>query len=199
MTEPVLQASDIPEYHRTHHGAFAQWVGRSILRLAGWTVVGHMVTDRKVIITVAPHTSNWDFVFGMSALLALDLRCNWMGKDTLFRQPFAGLMRWLGGIPVYRDRPEGIAEQMAELMRNSDAMALIITPEGTRGYVDSWKTGFLRIAKAADCDVLMGSLDFENKRMTLGDVYKVTDDIDKDIANIKNYYSKFPGKHPERH
>ena len=39
------------------------------------------------MIIAAPHTTNWDFVVGMAAKLALGLSVLWLGKDSLFRGP----------------------------------------------------------------------------------------------------------------
>ena len=59
-----------------------------------------------------PHTSNWDFLFGMLGRFALGLDVRWVGKDSLFCWPVAGLLAW-GGIPVNRRQPEGFVDQMA--------------------------------------------------------------------------------------
>ncbi len=200
MTEKVtLTTQDqIPEYHRGRRSAFTRWLGRSILRLMGWKVEGEFPQERKLIIVAAPHTSNWDFVVGMAAMLALNLRCHWMGKHTIFRKPFRGFMRWLGGIPVYREQPEGIAQQMAGHIQNADAMLLVITPEGTRSKVEEWKTGFVRIASAADCGMMMAALDFVNKRICVGEVYRTTDDVDADVSRVRDYFAQFTPKHPDR-
>ncbi len=195
---PLITDNDVPSYHRGKRGAFSRWLGRSILRLMGWEVEGVFPQQRKLIIVAAPHTSNWDFVFGMAAILALNLHCNWMGKHTIFRKPFAGMMRWLGGIPVYRERPEGIAEQMAGHIKNADAMLLVITPEGTRSKVENWKTGFLRISSAAECDILLASLDFAKKRIRVGDVFSTSNDVEQDVTRVREYFSQFTPRHPDR-
>ena len=81
---------------------FSRALGRGVLRLFGWRLVGDLPEVPKLVAIGVPHTSNWDFVFGMSAIFALGVRVNWLGKHTLFRWPLGGLMRWLGGVPVER-------------------------------------------------------------------------------------------------
>ncbi len=53
----------------------------------------------------AHHTSNWDFPIGLATLYVFRLRVCWVGKETLFRWPFGGFMRWLGGIGIDRAIP----------------------------------------------------------------------------------------------
>ena len=56
------------------HGRFTRWLGRNLLRLCGWKVAGELPDQKKLIFIIAPHTSNWDFVWGLLAKWALDLR-----------------------------------------------------------------------------------------------------------------------------
>lgn len=197
INPPVLTLADVPDYHRAQRGGFSRWFGRTGLRLLGWHVVGRFPSERKLIVVGAPHTSNWDFVVGILMMFALDIRAYWMGKHTIFRKPFGGLMKRWGGIPVYRDNPVGMAEQMAASIRDSDAMLLTITPEGTRKRVEKWKTGFLRIASAANCGVLLASLDFQKKQIQLGDIFQPGDDPDQDVLKVKDYYRQFHPRHPD--
>ena len=87
------------------------------------------------VIAVAPHTSNWDFVVGLAADLALGLRVRFLGKDRLFRPPLGWFMRWAGGIPVDRVAPEGVTESAAASFREEAQLFLAIAPEGTRRRV----------------------------------------------------------------
>ena len=88
--------------------------GRALLAAMGWRVEGEIPDLPKFVIAVAPHTSNWDFVVGMGAMFALDLRLSFLGKHTLFRGPYAPLLRWLGGIPVDRGSPHGVVGEAVQ-------------------------------------------------------------------------------------
>ena len=90
---------------------FSRWLGRSLMRLLGWGFEGELPNTPKCLIIAAPHTSNWDFVLGMLAMLALGLKANWMGKDSIFTPPFRSLLVWAGGIPTVRDKSAGAVEQ----------------------------------------------------------------------------------------
>lgn len=80
-------------------------VGVAILRLTGWRVRVKLPDEPKMIIIVAPHTSNWDFVFGIAAIFALHLPIHWFAKHTLFQGLPGRFFRRLGGLPVDRSAP----------------------------------------------------------------------------------------------
>jgi 1-acyl-sn-glycerol-3-phosphate acyltransferase len=84
------------------------------------------------------------------------------------------------------------------LVEKHDGLVIVIAPEGTRKKTEKWKTGFLRIAEANNCKIQMGALDFEHKRILLGDLYQPTGDNKADIANIKQWYTQFKGKYPDQ-
>lgn len=175
------------------------WFGRFILTLMGWKVEGEIPPGGKFVLIGAPHTSNWDFPIGISATYLLRLRINWVGKHTLFRWPYGGFMRWMGGIAVDRSRPAGIAEQLAEQLRKADRMVLAITPDGTRGRRDYWKSGFYRIAQAAGVPLLCGSLDYASKTARIGLCFAPTGDIQADMERIRAFYANATGARPENH
>jgi hypothetical protein len=109
-----------------------QRAAKRLLALAGWSVNLPWPPEPRGIILVYPHTSNWDFVVGILVLLSTGLPAQWVGKDTLFRWPFGGLLQPLGGIPVNRREHTGFIEQLAAEFRCRSWMWLALAPEGTR-------------------------------------------------------------------
>ena len=39
---------------------FSRWLGRTILRLGGWRVIGTFPDIPRLVLIAAPHSSNWD-------------------------------------------------------------------------------------------------------------------------------------------
>ncbi len=190
-----LLIPDIPPKVPQRGWPFWRWIGRSILSLTGWTFDGDIPNLGKGVMIVAPHTSNWDFVVGVSAMLALDLDLRFLGKHTLFSGPLAALMRVLGGIPVNRSSPGGgVVEDMAERFRVSDQLILGLSPEGTRGVVERWKTGFHRIAVAAGVPIMAVALDYGNRQIRFGPAVEPSNDIDSDLAVFYEFYAGIQGK-----
>ena len=59
-------------------------ISRGILKVIRWRVSGSLPEDqKKYVLIVAPHTSNWDFILGISALFALNVNIKWLGKNSL--------------------------------------------------------------------------------------------------------------------
>lgn len=121
----------------------------------------------KIVVIVAPHTSNWDFPLGVIALFALDLRLTFLGKDTLFRPPLGGFMRWLGGIPVKRVVREDTVAAKVDAFRSADSLVLAIAPEGTRKYVDKWRTGFYHVAVGAGAVIVPVGFDYSTRTIRI--------------------------------
>ena len=72
----------------------------ALLWLIGWKAIGKELGKQRFVLIGAPHTSNWDFPLMLLVVLKLRLELYWMGKHTLFPFPVAGVMKWLGGIPI---------------------------------------------------------------------------------------------------
>ena len=170
-------------------------LGRLVLAIARWGFEGEVPNLSKGVIIVAPHTSNWDFVIGVAAMLALDLELRFLGKHTLFDGPLAPIMRGLGGIPVDRAHPgRGIVEGLAARFQTEEKLLLALSPEGTRSSVDRWKSGFHRIARAAGVPIMAIALDYGPRRVRFGPVVTPTDDFDRDVANFLEFFASARGR-----
>lgn len=177
---------------------FFRPVGRLWLRANGWHIEGDMPDLAKFIIIGAPHTSNWDLPFMLAAALHYGVKVHWMGKKSIFKWPFAGLMRRLGGIPIDRSQSNNAVAQMVELFNTSERLVLCIPPEGTRGKVTRWKTGFYYIATGARIPLALGFLDYKRKAAGIAKLYWPTGNLEADLAEIQAYYATVTPKHPNR-
>ena len=190
---------EVPPHHRGKRSALTRALARWFLRVNGWRVSGSVPEHPRFIVVAGPHTSNWDFVYGLSAAVAMNLDIHWLGKNTLFKPPMGRLMHWLGGIPVDRSNPAGVAEQVAARIREAGDMALIITPEGTRSKVKKWKTGFLRIAQMSDSVLVVTCIDFGERVINVGEVFEAGEDACADIAYIQERFSQVRPRHPDEY
>ena len=138
-------------------------LGVAILRRAGWNLEGEFPDLPRVVIALAPHSSNWDFVIGAATVFALRLRVAFIGKHTLFTGLLGHFMRWLGGIPVDRAHPEGLVDAMVVEFARRDHLWLAIAPEGTRTHGAQFKSGFYRIAKAVGVPVFPVYFNYRQK------------------------------------
>jgi 1-acyl-sn-glycerol-3-phosphate acyltransferase len=172
-------------------------LARAGLRLSGWKVDIRERMAPPFVFIGAPHTSNWDFVLLIAALLELGLDARWMGKHTLFRFPFGRLMRWLGGIPVDRRAPHNLVADTVAAFAKDPNLIVCIPPEGTRSKVTRWRTGFYHIAHGAGVPILMTVIDAEQRRIGLLGLFRTTGDIDAELPQIQRCYRGFRGLRPE--
>ena len=171
-------------------------LGRLAMRLSGWTFRGALPELPKYVIVVAPHTSNWDFPVGVAALFAIDLEAHWFGKESLFRGPMGSIMRLLGGRPVRRDTPDGVVAEMAAAVAAAPQFVIALAPEGTRRQVDHWRTGFYRIAEAADIPIVAVSFDWSRREIGIHPPVRATGNLHADVAALQALYEARMARHP---
>ncbi|ATH80298.1 lysophospholipid acyltransferase family protein [Ectopseudomonas hydrolytica] len=175
----------------------AEWLGRSVLTLMGWRIEGELPKLDKFVAIGAHHTSNWDFVIFIALKFVLRLNARWFGKHSIFRWPFARLMRSWGGIPIRRDRQLNTVEQAVQAFREHDQFILVLSPEGTRKKVERWKMGFYHIALGAGVPIVLGALDYQNRRVVIGPTFQPTGDEKADLAAMLTFFRPYVPKKPE--
>ena len=175
-----------------------RWLSIFLLKISQWRVEGSLPNIPKFVMIAAPHTSNWDFPIMMFIAFKLRAKLYWMGKDTIFRKPFKGVFKWLGGIPIDRSGSNNVVGQMVDKFHDTDRLILAIPPSGTRKKVEKWKSGFYHIASGANVPVVLGFLDFKRKTGGVGPVVTLTGDMEQDMKDIRAFYSNIEGKYPEK-
>ena len=198
----IVSPSQIPQVFRAHRPKFIQFLARLLLKLFGWKVDGaipEMKKNENLVLIAAPHTSNWDGIFGFAAILGLDVKISYFGKYTLFKKPLLGrFLKYMGGIPVNKNKPgSGLVKEAITNIEKLKGTLIAMAPEGTRSKTERWRTGFLRIAKAVDAKIFVAAFDFKTKRIVLDKFFQPSDDMQKDLENLKIYYQQFTGKIPE--
>lgn len=172
---------------------FAFWY-----KMKGWKVTGTIPPEiKKCVVIAAPHTSNWDFVYALGTYDILGLPVNYLAKKELFKFPLKGLLNATGGIPVIRTKSQNLVEAIVEKFNHSENLYLMIPAEGTRKWVEKWKSGFYYVAVGAKVPILMGYLDYKNKESGFGPVLYPSGDVEKDLAVIKEFYRTKTGRNHE--
>ena len=145
----------------------------------------------------APHTTNWDMPIMLAVAYVLGVNPSWLGKKELFRWPFGGFMRWLGGVSVNRGTRENIVQQVVDLYGVSERLYIVIPPSATRRRASHWKSGFYHIARGADVPVMATFLDYRRKVGGIGPVFRLTGDMKADMDVLREFYAGVQGKYPE--
>ena len=176
--------------------AFA--VGSVLLKATGWKLVTAGSMPRSFVAIAAPHTSNWDFPYTLATAWCLRTEFKYLGKHTLFTGPFGWFFKAMGGIPVDRRAPQGLVSQVVQQFRDNPSLIVAVPPEGTRGRVSYWKSGFYHIAHGANVPIGLGYLDFGRRQCGIGGFIQPTGDLHADMDKIRAFYKDIRGKRPDR-
>lgn len=171
----------------------------ALLALFGWRVRGELPNSSRLLLIIAPHTSNWDMAVGVLVMYALGLRASFMAKHSLFFWPVSVIMRWLGGVPVKRGTAQGLVGQMVDAFARRDSFCLAILPEGTRRRVTQWKLGFYHIAVGARVPLVPVKFDYGRKVVEFAPVFQPSGNLDEDLPRIQGQYQGVRGKIPQNY
>jgi 1-acyl-sn-glycerol-3-phosphate acyltransferase len=170
----------------------------SIYKRNGWRAHGVIPEPRKFVLIAAPHTSNWDFVYFLGLTGELGIKPHFMAKTSLFRWPFTNFMLDMGGVSVDRSSSKNYVRQMIEEFESRTEFMLTIAPEGTRGSVRAWKTGFYHIAMGAGVPLVVGMMDYSSKSGGLGPAIWPTGDYAADMKKVAEIYASVTPRHPAK-
>ncbi|RCS26925.1 acyltransferase [Polaribacter sp. WD7] len=166
--------------------------------ILGWKIENNFPKHlKKYVVIAAPHTSWMDFPIAILVRLSLETMIHFIGKASLFKSPFGFIFRKLGGTPVDRSQSNNVVEVIIKLFETREEFRLALSPEGTRKKVAQWKTGFYYIAKGANVPILMVSLDFENKKVSISEPYYITSNKENDFRVFQDFFKGIKGKNPE--
>ena len=173
-------------------------VARFILKLFGWNVEIKIPPEvKKMVVMMAPHTSNWDFLLGWLGYKAIGVNSKYLIKKEAFFFPLGNILLSMGAIPVDRKSSSNIVIQVGDLFKNQETFYLTITPEGSRSLRTNWKRGFYYIADHAQVPIAFGYLDYKKKIGGIGGILYPTGDYDADLKKIEEFYSDKTARFPE--
>lgn len=175
-----------------------KWIGQTYLKLNGWRLEGAKPQYDQCVVIACPHTSNWDLPYMLAAAWVYDVRLRWLGKKEIFKPPFAGLMKAMGGLPVDRSKHNNLVDQIVEMLKTAEGeLMIVVPPSGTRTRREYWKSGFYHMAHGAGVPVVPGFLDYEGKRAGFGEPIFLTGDMRADMDRLRAFYADKRGRFPE--
>lgn len=195
MSAPLPGPGQLPEQMPVFRDTLGRRVCRALVTLSGWHLVGEFPDVPKLVLIAAPHSSWWDGIWGLLIKTALGSNIHFMGKQELFTGPLGWILRRMGGMPIDRLAAKGVVEQMVDAFNDKPALWLGLAPEGTRKQVEVWKSGFWHIAHQAAVPVFPIAFHYPDKTIHLGSLFELSDDMQADIKQLRQFYAPFQGKH----
>ncbi|WP_117880625.1 1-acyl-sn-glycerol-3-phosphate acyltransferase [Aureibaculum luteum] len=173
-------------------------IGKFTLFIFGWkfTYPEKFKVD-KCVMLAAPHTSNWDLIYALAVYWKAGVESKFLIKNVYTKGLHGYFFRWLGGIGVDRSKVNNLVDYAVNLFNTQEKLILMIPAEGSRKWVEKWKTGFYYIAKTAKVPVGLGFLDYTNKIAGVGKIVDITGDFNHDMTIIQDFYKDIDGKFPE--
>ena len=191
-------------------------IGRFVLKLINWKIVGNLPDKKRIIIASAPHSSTFDSIYAFFVCLATDLKFYFLGSVSMFTRivvplpfkknpdklgiphPFGKFQNRLllefGGIPVWRTKSTGVTRQVIEQLKTKDNFILYLTVEGEMKSNETIKSGFHYIGKELNATVVPTKIDYKNRMFELMDEYKLTESVEDDKTALMNVYHLVEGR-----
>jgi 1-acyl-sn-glycerol-3-phosphate acyltransferase len=175
-----------------------------LFKISGWKFENLAPKSiKKAVVIGAPHTSNWDFIWAMGAFYIMKIPVKFTIKKEWFVWPLSWFFKNAGGLPIARNKAEhpntSSTSQMVESIEKNDHIYIIVTPEGTRSKMEKWKTGFYRVALEAKVPILLGYIDYKNKKAGITEtIVYPTGNMKEDFRKIMKYYKHANPKFPEK-
>jgi len=160
-------------------------------------MIGEIPNVEKAVFIAAPHTSNWDGFWLLIYKFAIGVDVRFLAKDTLFWWPLGPLLTAMGAMPVDRRNAATIVPQLVSTFADERHLFLALAPEGTRKRMPYWKSGFYRIAEAANVPVVFAFIDYKQRQMGIGPALPLGLSIEDTLAEMREFYAPFVGRRPE--
>ena len=210
--EKVVKTENHPNKKRKILGP----IGRFVLKVVNWDIVGNLPDKKRIIIASAPHSSTFDAVYAYIVCLATDLKFYFLGSVSMFTRiviplpfkknpdklgiphPFGKIQNKalleFGGIPVWRAESTGLTQQVINQLKSKDKFILYLTVEGEMKTNGTIKSGFHYIGKALNATVVPTKIDYKNRRFELMEELVLTDSADDDKDALMERYHLVQGK-----
>jgi len=179
-----------------------KFIASTILNWWGWKTEGEFPHhEKKLVIVVMPHTSNWDFPIGLLLRNKMGFHASFVMKANMFKPPFGFIFRKLGGYPVERDSSKksfSLTRSIAELYKKEERLTITFTPEGTRSKVRKLKTGFWTISRIAQVPICYVDFDFGTKTIRIDKAHQALETFEQEYEKLKLFYQNSKGLYPEK-
>ena len=163
-------------------------------RIFKFKIKGKFPIDKKLVVLVFPHTSNWDFIVAIGVRKLLREEINFVIKKEFYNFFTTNFFNNLGGKPIDRTGNLNSVERISKMIKVNDVFRVAISPEGTRKMVNDWKTGFYHIAIKAKCKILPVAFDWKKREVKIFKLFSPTPSLDNDLKFLKSLFKGVEGK-----
>ena len=160
-------------------------------------IKGDFPVNKKLILLIFPHTSNWDFIIAIGIRTFLREEINFVIKKEYYNCLTTNFFNSLGGRPIDRSGKMNSVEKISQMFEKSDVFRIAIAPEGTRKIAVDWKTGFYHVAVTTGCKILPVAFDWKKREVKIFKLFSPTLSLANDLKFLKSLFKGVQGKVPE--
>tara|TARA_B000000532_G_scaffold232577_1_gene215449 strand:- start:405 stop:950 length:546 start_codon:yes stop_codon:yes gene_type:complete len=157
-------------------------------------VIGSFPANKKLIVLVFPHTSNWDLIIAIGARSFFNEEINFVIKKEFYNFWTTNFFNKLGGKPIDRTGGTNTVDLISKLFQRNETLRLAVAPEGTRKLVKQWKSGFYYISLKTNCQILPVAIDWKKREVKLFNLFSPTRNYNKDLKFLKSLFIGVEGK-----
>ena len=177
-------------------------IAKFIFGFHNWTLIGKPIPKEvmRCVFVFAPHTSNWDFYYGVMCMIGWGIPIKVAIKKEWMRFPVGWFIKAFGGVGIDRTKKLNKTEQiesLAKVFDQYDEIAFIITPEGSRSLREEWKLGFYYIAKQANVPIVTLTGNYSSKTIEYGPVLDASKPLEEVMKTMMDFYKTGEAKFPE--
>lgn len=168
-----------------------------VLEHLGWELCGEFPDLKKSIVIFAPHTAHIDAFYGKLGFNELGIKYLFLSKKELFFFPMNLVMKKFGSMAVRGVEGKNAIYQVVDILKNTEELNVVISPEGRIYKVDNWNKGFYYMALKAEVPIVVAYLDYMKKQMGIKGIIYDLKNYDEVIARINEMYDGVKGKNPQ--
>ena len=180
-----------------------KYVHRFLLYFLGFDIdLKSMEKLKSKIILISTHTSIYDFFIGMFLYYGymherFDNYILMKKEFEKYTTPFLNLVDKKLKLIEVEKKKSGLVNQIIEQIRYKDNYILYISPEGTRRYVETLRSGYWVIAKELNLDVSFIGIDFYKKTILFEKPRKVEQYWESEKEKFLEFGLKYRPLFPE--
>jgi len=106
-------------------------------------------------------------------------------------------MRLFGSMPIRGIKNKNSIYMVADLLKNSETLHVVISPEGTILKTTQWDKGFYYMALKANVPIIVSYLDYKKKEIGIKGVIKNLENINTVMQQLNMMYTDVTAKYPK--
>ncbi len=152
----------------------------------------------KSILVVAPHTSRKDFLLFVAIGKLTHFRSRILVNKKYFTFPMSAFLKHNNASAYDPNNTPETTRELVNLFNERKKFSVVMTAERSCEKSDDWDLSFYDAAKKLQIPIVMVALDYKRREVKMHTHFSVSQDKERDLQFIRNFFSVYEGKRPEK-